>query len=63
MKFDDDFEERKAELERRLQMIEQSEEKKKNMEAHISSVFDKSWGEERGMIFMRLNFYIPRSVI
>ena len=52
------LEERKAELERRLQMNEELQEKKKKLEAHISSVFDKSWAEERGMVFMRLNLCI-----
>ena len=52
------LEERKAELERRLQMNEELQKKKKKLKAHISSAFDKSWAEERGMVFMRLNLCI-----
>lgn len=34
-------------------------EEKKKVEADISSAFDKSWGQERGNIFVRLNLSIP----
>ena len=55
-----ELEKRKDEIDRELwQMYLEFKEKNKKVEADISSSFDKSWGEERGKIFMRLNLCIP----
>ena len=63
----DGLREEKFELEKRKDKIDKElsqtygefKEMNKKGQAHISSAFDKSWGEQRGKIFVRLNLCIP----
>ena len=54
----------KDEIEKKmLEMKGELKEEKKKIKADISSTFDRSWGEERGKIIMRLSLCILRSVV